>query len=977
MRRATLRIAVSVVVICTLLAPAAATIRIADDGTTAVKRIAQVFRRRGLECGLASHDELVSAPDTARDVWVLTHAGTCRADVTSAVVAHLRNGGGLLVLGEPPFQQTPYPLGGRWLPQSSWLAANLSPTPLVSISTDSLSRFDLSSDLPQGGPTLTAQQDTRPPTDSTRTSSVAVVRIPKMGVWTTYTTTVTAAAMPPRNALTTFWARGSTTTRQLAVEWREKDGSRWIAVINLSPQWQYYVLPPRDFTFFVGSPVPGRGSAGDCLRMDNIGAFSIGLAQTHTNTGPAPHEFAFTGVGWVPADSLSKLACGEPPAIDGLCPLQNVYPLTAPARSEVAEGFTNVGDLPLPARAWSSFWRPMGGGFEMQRQRRFIPVVTALNSDGGRAGTFAAIHLNFENPYPNAVYGSVSIDDDTTMLSDPWLALAAEMAQRISDRAFLKEAGSTDFTYDVRDIPTSGIRMGLSTIRTGTGDGRKTTVRASLTSAGRTLWSADAQEGSDGIFRLEQSVPYRDEFFSGLEFRAEVRRNDRLVDVIRHEIGFDGPRKNALFVTARDRMFWRGGRPFRWFGVNYMPSSGLGRDLNQKDNEEFEFYLRNASYDPEIVETDLRRIAGLGMNMITPFIYFHRGEKSALLDLLRRARKHGLAVNLFVRPNTMPFAAPDTVLEGLTALYRLGEKDEIMAYDVACEPWWGRHDQRLKQGPLWKQWVEKKYGSVEKAEQQWKHRLGSMSIEEFPSNDQLDSEGPWLAGVNDYRAFVDETLTADYSRARATLRRVAPHQMMSFRESDGACPTVVPSWMPIELRSICSAVDFYAPEGYGLRSTDQQAAAMLFAASYGQGLSPGKPMIWAEFGISVWSGSAFEPLAEPYAEQARVFERIYDYAQRSRAAGAVAWFFPGGYRQGEISDYGILNPDGTPRPATAVIRKWAPTMKSPPPPVQWTPTIRARRSDSVRGYASIYERISKEFFDQVTSDTIPLIVTER
>jgi hypothetical protein len=380
-------------------------------------------------------------------------------------------------------------------------------------------------------------------------------------------------------------------------------------------------------------------------------------------------------------------------------------------------------------------------------------------------------------------------------------------------------------------------------------------------------------------------------------------------------------------------------------------------------------------------------------------------------DLLRRARKHGLLVNLSLRPNIAPLPSSRDVLETLITRLHLADKDEIMAYDVAWEPWWHLQEKREKFGKEWHKWLLSKYGSVGDACEKWGFQ--PENLYSFPENEQLRKDGPWLAAVNDYRAFVDDFLGNAYSEARETIRAIDPNHLVSFRQSEGANPLVDPAWYPIELCCVCDAVDFYSPEAYGIMDDPEKGRTMVFAASYGEGLSPGKPMIWAEYGFSVWDGSAFGPKKarlraensieeKPlnYSEllrledrllgwfpgeqqqrlldkQAAVYANILWHADLSRAAGTVAWWFPGGYRYNENSDYGLVSADNSIRPAERIIMRYARRMKQGrmPSRVKWTPEIRVRREDSVRGYVGIYERIHEEFFSKITDKTIPLVVT--
>ena len=609
----------------------------------------------------------------------------------------------------------------------------------------------------------------------------------------------------------------------------------------------------------------------------------------------------------------------------------------------------------------------MGSGFDKGRRLRFVPVVTALNADGSRAGTVAQITLQFRGQYPGAVYGCIGITDHDLLFSKPWMDLAAEMIQRMQQRSFLHEAGSSAFTYDVRDLDAGALKVGARTVEMDQAETAEVKMR--VTDRRHTVWTGE-QTGK-GIIEFTHAVPFAGGQDETRQFRAELYRGGKLVDVLEQEIGFDGPRRNPVFLKARDNKFWLGNQPFRAFGVNYMPSSGC----SSSDGHEFEMYLEDASYDPEIAEADLSRIEQLGMNAISIFVYSGSVKSANIPDLLRRARKHHLMVNLALRPAVdAPLAPRGEVFQAIIPHFRLAEKAEIIAYDIAWEPWWGGQNTRARFGPQWRDWVLKKYGSTNAAAQAWQYF--PPGLETFPLDDQLDRDGPWLKAANDYRDFVDETLNRSYGTAREQIRERDPNHLVSFRQSEGANPLVSPGLYPMDLASVSQAVDFFSPEGYGVGDSRKGSDTMVFAAAYAQGLAPGKPIIWAEYGMSVWNGSAFTPNLGPLEKQAAVFRNILQGAQQARAAGTFAWWFPGGYRIGEDSDFGIINPDGTDRPVTKVIRQYAAEAKAPTLPVAWSPTLEAKRSDSVRGYAGIYERTRDDFYSKLSQTNIPVILSK-
>lgn len=951
-----------------LSAPASAEVIILDNQKPAVEKISQALAARNVANQILTVQAAQARPAKEKDVWVLAHAETCNAEDVPPVISHLKSGGSLLLLGELPFQRLTYNLNGKRVEEGAFFENALKPSPLISVKTPEAAPFYRASNLPELPTRMSCVRQDIPTIQGKESRTVAHITVPRLTSWDTYNTTVTAAK--PKNAVTTFWAKGGPNTRQLAVEWQERDGSRWIATVDLSSEWRFYALRPEDFPFFYDSPTKTRGQRGDKLHTQNALGFSFGLAFTHTRIGEGPHEYWIGDIGLASAEAGATLAKSVSiPQIDGLYPRQTAYPIH-PAKVELGSGFrecaltASLAKLPIPQSAWSSYWRPMGSGFDKDRRMRFIPVVTALNADATRAGTLAQITLHLRGAWNGALYGTVSVEDDQLLLSNPWQDVIAQMLVRMQSRAFFAEAGSTEFTYDVRDMKPGGLRVGARLFEP---QAAGTQVEMSIRDGQNLLWSQSAPITSATV----QTVACNAKPEDVRHFEAKLVKDGQLLDVIRQEIGFDGPREHPAFLTAKDRKFFRNGQEWRAFGVNYMPTSGMAAT----DAEEFEMFIEDRSYDPEIVEHDLARIEQLGMNMISAFVYASSAEKANVLDLLRRARRHHLMVNLGLRPAAKPPLPPSRkVFEALIPAFRLAEKDEIMAYDIAWEPWWGREAQRAKFGHEWYQWVEKKYGSPQEACKAWDYTPRDLGS--FPADEELDYEGPWKKASNDYRTFVDEFLNEAYGKAREEVRKLDPNHLVSFRQSEGANPKVTPSYYPIDLAGTCRALDFLSPEGYGIGDISEDTKSMIFAASYLEGLAPGKPIIWAEYGSSIWNGDAFTSQEVNLARQAQVVRGILENAERARAAGTVVWWFPGGYRSGENSDFGILNPDGTERPATAVLHSFAQRAKAPAQPVQWTPTIKVRRDDSVRGFSGLYERIGKQFQKQVTKDSIPLVISK-
>jgi hypothetical protein len=77
---------------------------------------------------------------------------------------------------------------------------------------------------------------------------------------------------------------------------------------------------------------------------------------------------------------------------------------------------------------------------------------------------------------------------------------------------------------------------------------------------------------------------------------------------------------------------------------------------------------------------------------------------------------------------------------------------------------------------------------------------------------------------------------------------------------------------------------------------------------------------------------------------------------------ASAFVWPTGFEQ---SDYGIVNPDGTDRPVTRVIREWGPRFLAAPKPAAPKYWIEVNRDRDARGLPGIYEAVKAEYWQAI------------
>ena len=79
----------------------------------------------------------------------------------------------------------------------------------------------------------------------------------------------------------------------------EADGSRWIATVDLTPEWKDYTLLPDRFKAW---PVPGPSEKRGRFHPERAVTCCVGLAMSHTALEGDQHEYWFDDLGTARAD---------------------------------------------------------------------------------------------------------------------------------------------------------------------------------------------------------------------------------------------------------------------------------------------------------------------------------------------------------------------------------------------------------------------------------------------------------------------------------------------------------------------------------------------------------------------------------------------------------------------------------------------------------------------------------------------------
>jgi hypothetical protein len=908
------------------------------------------------------------------DLLVLPNAADLPVKAVTSISEFAKAGGDIIALNAPLWQRVLINVDGKWTTHDDYQRANAGKLPAHVL-------FDFSN---TNDWTRNANAMDSPSTYETTNGPGFLQRalhavIPNLTGWDSFGVRNLQKPFPNGHTLTIFSAKGAENTNQLAVEWTEKDGSRWIAVVALYPEWRQYVLAPSDFHYWTSTE--DRGGRGDSFKPENAVSLSFGLAFSHTGVDAGSHEFWVGPVGTTDKmadlgsfDGLRMPGPLDLPALDTLSPGYKLFDVHGPVRLSLrqdqaivsAKSYEPVLASNLTLRSPQP--RPGGGGFDKRRDWRFIPILEARSADGQWRGTPVTMMVNADGPYKGGVWASFGFTGSEIYKSPAMLSIVRQIAQRMHNGVFILDGGANFYTY-FKDQPG---KIGIRIVNVSKQEHyvhamvghREPNISTLLDSM-----SWEVAKLLPGEIRTVSSDVVNYASKDGYALEATIREGNEIIDRVAHKTYIWEPNKTKHFITVKDGEFMLDGKRWRANGVNYMPSSGIGTE----DGEYFEHWIGARSYDPEVVDRDLDHIQEMGLNSVSAFVYTGYAKDQNMLDFLRRLDKRGMKANIGLRPG-MPTTFDADAIKGAIELLRLPENDTVFAYDIAWEPMFGTNNERKVWDGDWENWIVERYGSVANAEKDWGFAVPRTEDGKVtnPLPPQIDTDGKWRVMTAAYRRFLDTLLYKKYGEARRQIRSVDPNHMVSFRMAEAGNPGY--RWdgrIPYDWPYLAAAVDMIEPEAYGRIGDWERVKPGWFEFEYAKWAAPSKPVIWAEMGVSAWDTSRMQDSQQKLDYQAMFHKAFYRLLTSSGASGIFFWWYPGGFRAGENSDYGIINPDGTDKPVTKVIRESSKAFldgPTRPKPNYWIEIDRDAHPD---GIAGIYDAAKADFWSAIDKGLAP------
>jgi hypothetical protein len=615
-------------------------------------------------------------------------------------------------------------------------------------------------------------------------------------------------------------------------------------------------------------------------------------------------------------------------SIECVYPRYKVHTMTGSVEVLVADGARGRSHSMECKEAVCAISRTLGEGLGRDGRWRFVPLAEATKKGGTSSGACEWLLLNNRMPLEGAVFAGFGYTDAAVWSSPKVLERIAATAALLRSGVVFEEAGTEQFAY----WPGEPVRLGAR-VRAFGENKPEVEVALEVLDGDRVIWQERVKRTLElGVTPCEFSwqppaVPGTYTFRARLEGPGVGR-----ADVIRHDFAVldPAPAPKSAFITAHDGDFWLDGKKWYPVGINYWPLYVSGMD--QADY--WPGWLRDAYYSPSLVERDLVQMTDMGINMVS-IQNPPPAEYRNMLDFVRLCKKHGIHVNLYVG-QASPLAFNEAELKAFLETSRISGNATVFAYDTIWEP--GNHvfkddAARAKWDREWRAWVDERYGSIENAEKDWgfKARRDKSGHVISPPDAYFREDGAWRGMMAAYRRFMDNLTSRLWGKSNRRLRELDPNHLVSFRQGN-----TLPH--DFALSGPVKHIDFICPEGYAIRDTDEGEDAIGFITRYVDFTTGGKPIVWSEFGQSVWDGVRLAPSPAAIQKQGTYSERFYRTDLAAGANGTVPWWWVGGYRMDERSDFGILDPDRTERPAARLIREYGPRIKAPhakPQPSVW------------------------------------------
>ncbi|MBQ9358258.1 MAG: hypothetical protein IJT95_01795 [Abditibacteriota bacterium] len=931
-----------VILLLVLCIPAAAKTAWFRGGSSADAALKKAFAAEGFRTAdVASLSGFSGEKD---DVLVLENCQYFPGEGVEAFNAFIQKGGGLLAIGGIPFSEMTVRLEGRDVPlsEASRLVSDGEGETLADpASPGAVSRFSVTScnSLP-GRHFDTAVSEGRP-----------AFHIHNDGAdsWESYTASLPELSVP-ESPLFSVSIKGSRYSPTLSLGIREKDGSRWFRHISLSDKWETYIISPGDFGMWDNSRDGRRGGPGDSPDPGNLASFEFAIMSavqeeedypSSTPTGK-PQDIYIGEVKLIPGALLSGIR--RPMEMPAFSPAIHMY--RASADTVTFEGGSiEAEEVVMP------FYRNRGYGLDNKGAFRQVPLAFCMEKDREKGMAAQAIYHREDSAFHGATWVYAGVDPG--LLTEAFIERLTECF--VPKPRFLC-AGTSRFSY----MPGERIDVGAKTVK---GEGDSVVIRIK-DEPWNEVFAREVKPGETASLFLSEPGFYTAE----LELFSGGVRTDRMVQDF--SVFDPDSRTWDNIVRSEEGHLWLGDDKWVPSGVNYWPMYAVGVPLRTAEGGGA--WLAADEYLPDRIEADLRLLSDMDINAVSTQ-YLRISEAPQLRDFLERCQKYGIKVHLFLE-GCHPLALREETAASLVKAACLDRARAMFCYDLGWEVSLGGEASRASLNGKWNEWLTREYGSPETAFTV----LGyTPSITNGYYNGPTDSQirtpdKKSLAFIGAWRRFLDDLIGKGLQRSVRNLRKYDPYTLMGLRNGAGGNGTVVYAHIfPYDMKAGARHLDILCPEGYNLGATPLFMGMGELTNLHCRLVSGGKPVVWIEYGAYLLLGNTPDNYSQEAALKKLQYQTNYyrimaDFVARSSATGSFAWWYPGGYRLDERSDYGIAEPDLTPRGALLAIRdRAADQLAGDVWPREADETLIYDRDLYARGYGDFFEKNARHVSERL------------
>ncbi|MEJ5259621.1 MAG: hypothetical protein WHS88_05465 [Anaerohalosphaeraceae bacterium] len=411
----------------------------------------QALREAGYPLTALTWDDFLEGKVTAERFSCLLFAQPRRfpCQARQALQRYMKDGGDLILLNGPAFEVPVFLHRGRWyspeelLPRLAADAAdrNLS----IDFAKEDPARWIRDCDNPGSPSTLQKKED------GGLTCFEANIR--QFSRWDTFRGPFQSKA--GHNAL---WlkVRGSDNLRQLVVEIREQDGSRWVAVADCPHQWQEIVLLPSGFQFLPDGSPSGRGGSGDGLCLEKAAWLQFGMSYDYSPHPPADYQICLAQAGTAKIDLPDGFG---KPLFEKILPIFSAQPFHQYNDAVSVRPAPNQSFFEGPAQTKLALKGTSAIGFPYINESKYTGILQVFDSWDRFRGFAAGVLEHYEGPYKGGQWLLFGVQAEHFYQSDLFKNCLLQTLQNIRKPNRLRQLAEAEKQAKEKRMPRPKSRL--------------------------------------------------------------------------------------------------------------------------------------------------------------------------------------------------------------------------------------------------------------------------------------------------------------------------------------------------------------------------------------------------------------------------------------------------------------------------------------------------------------------------------------